>query len=121
MFVNKSVIIIDGVIFRNFTTIDEIRSIDPQSDILPGVVEQFRAWASNGYKIILTTGRFSSLRDLTHLQIQEAGLFYDELVMGLPRGERVIIDDIKPSAPNDKTASAINIPRDQKLDNVEIA
>lgn len=88
-------------------------------EILPGVIEKFNEWDANGYKIILTTGRKECLREITHNQLIKNGIFYDQLVMGCTRGERVLINDKKP---NNKmnVATAIQINRDEGLSNVNI-
>jgi len=39
------------------------------------------------------------------------GIFYDILIMGLPRGERIIVNDSKPDGT--KTATAINLVRNK--------
>lgn len=109
---------IDGTIFIHSSLSKMKLGEHHNYDILPGVVEAFDEWNKNGYKIILTTGRTESLRDFTIKQLSHAGIFYDQLVMGLPRGERVIINDTKPDGT--KTAKAIQIQRDSGLNNVKI-
>ncbi|KKM85083.1 hypothetical protein LCGC14_1292640 [marine sediment metagenome] len=105
---------IDGIIFKHFLNIDEIISLDPLKSLLPGVKEKFREWNAQGHKIILVTGRPSSLRDITQHQIQQAGLFYHSLIMDLPRGDRVIINDRKRNS-QISTAIGISPPRDEGL------
>jgi len=62
-------------------------------------------------KIIITTGRKESERATVIFILNELGIHFDELIMGCNRGERVIINDVKP--PNDMpTACAINVDRD---------
>ena len=43
-----------------------------------------------------------------------SGLRYDQVIFGLPKGERILINDIKPSGLD--TALAINVGRDEGLD-----
>jgi len=78
--------------------------------LLPGAIEKLNEWEALGYKIILTTGRKESMRKYTEKQLTKLGIFYDQLIMGLTRGERIIINDKKP---NDdiKVATAIEIER----------
>ena len=78
---------------------------------LPNVHKCIAAWKDKDYTIVLTTGRPESMRDMTVQQLAYAGIFYDKLITGLPRGPRVIINDTKPDC--DVTATAINIPRNQ--------
>lgn len=64
--------------------------------LLEGTLEKLLEWDKLGYNIILTTGRKESMRRVTEKQLEEVGIFYDQLVMGIGGGERYIINDIKP-------------------------
>jgi len=86
--------------------------------ILPGTLEKLAEWDSKGYNIILTTGRKESLRGVTEKQLSDVGIFYDQLIMGIGGGSRVLINDLKPN--NDITAVAINLNRNQGISNLEI-
>ena len=88
--------------------------------VLPGVIDKLAEWNGKGYIIVLTTGRRESERKLTIKQLQKIGIQYDHLVMGLGRGSRVLINDIKPDSDNNPTAVAINIERNKGLKNIEI-
>jgi len=83
-------------------------------EILPGTLEKLNEWDANGYKVILTTGRKESMRELTKKQLQNEGIFYDQLIMGLNRGERIIINDKKPNN-NMCVAKAIQIKRNNGI------
>ena len=61
-------------------------------------------------KIVLTTSRPERLRQLTIMELQTKGIPFDELVMGLPHCQRVIINDYARSNPY-PSCKAINIPR----------
>lgn len=61
--------------------------------LLPGVKEKFWEWENKGYTIIITTARRESTRSRTIQQLQDAGLMWDQLIMGLPPGERIVIND----------------------------
>lgn len=61
-------------------------------------------------KIVLTTSRPDKFRQLTILELQTKGIPFDELVMGLPHCQRVIINDFARSNPY-PSCKAINIPR----------
>ena len=63
-------------------------------------------------KIVLTTSRPEKLRQLTLQELQIKGIPFDELVMGLPHCQRIIINDFARSNPY-PSCSAINIPRNQ--------
>jgi len=108
---------IDGSIIKHKGNLSEMFLKD--IEVLPGVLEKFNEWDAKGYKIILTTGRKECLRKITEDQLLKNGIFFDQLVMGLTRGERVLINDIKPN--NDMSvATAIQINRNEGLKNIEI-
>jgi hypothetical protein len=88
-------------------------------EVLEGVLEKFREWDRRGYTIILITGRKESARKLTEDQLQKFGLFYDHLIMGLPRGPRIIINDMKEDS-LDKTAGHFCVERNKGIGDIEI-
>lgn len=108
---------IDGTLVKHQGNLSDMFLKDVY--VLPCVLEKFNEWDAKGYKIILTTGRKECLRKITEEQLLKNGIFFDQLVMGLTRGERVLINDIKPN--NDMSvATAIQINRDEGLKNIEI-
>ena len=60
-----------------------------------------------------------SLRKRTEEQLSMYDIFYDQLVMGVGGGDRIIINDRKPNSDRD-TAYAINLNRNEGVENVEI-
>jgi len=64
-----------------------------ESQILPGVLDKFNEWDSQGHKIILCTARKESARQRTEEQLRKLGLCWDTLIMGVTSGNRVIIND----------------------------
>lgn len=64
--------------------------------LLSGTLEKLQEWDRLGYKIILTTGRKESLRRVTEKQLEDVGIIYDQLIMGIGGGARVLINDKKP-------------------------
>ena len=88
-------------------------------ELLPGTLETLAEWDVKGYNIILITGRRESLRKKTEEQLLSKNIFYDQLVMGVGGGDRVIINDRKPNSDRD-TAYAINLNRNEGVENVEI-
>lgn len=108
---------IDGCIFKHHGDMMEI--VSNPCEVLLGVRDMFKKWAHKGYTIVLTTGRPENRRAFTEQQIHEAGLFYSHLIMGLPRGPRVVINDVKPSK-NIKMAACVNLERNKGMENVDI-
>lgn len=88
-------------------------------ELLPGVIEKLNQWEADGHKIILTTGRKESMRKITEKQLQSVGIFYDQLIMCLNRGERIIINDKKPNK-DICVARAIQIERNIGIENIEL-
>jgi len=87
--------------------------------ILDGVLEKFKEWDKNNYKIILTTGRKEGNRKQTEEQLSFLGINYDLLIMGLPNGDRILINDKKERGILN-TATAINVVRNKGLENINI-
>lgn len=87
-------------------------------NVLSGTIDKLLEWNKKGYSIILTTGRRESNREMTVKQLQEAGIFYDQLIMGIGRGPRVVINDIKPNGMI--TAYSINLERNKGIKDINI-
>ena len=108
---------IDGTIFKH--TGDIVKNYTSSSEILPNVIETFKSWDKNNFKIVLITGRKESTRRHTEEQLGQLGIVYDELIMGLPNGDRVIINDKKPNHSRN-TAYSINIVRNKGFENLDL-
>lgn len=108
---------IDGTLFYHHGTLHD--QIGRDLDILPGVLEKFHEWDRKGYRIILVTGRRESSREVTERQLKFAGIFYDQLVMGVTGGVRVLINDLKEGS-IESTAQAICVQRNCGIKDVEI-
>lgn len=87
--------------------------------ILPGVVEKLSEWEENGYRIIIVTSRKESERELTIKQLASIPVQYDHLIMGINRGERIIINDVNPKH-RKRGARAINLQRNEGLSNIKL-
>ena len=107
---------IDGTILKHQGTFSEISM--KEATLLPDARDRLNEWCSKEYKIILTTGRRESMRKTTELQLGRLGIPYDQLVMGLSKGNRIVVNDRRPNG--DDTAFAINVNRDYGLGDIEI-
>jgi mannose-6-phosphate isomerase len=107
---------IDGTLLHH--TGDIVENILLQAT-LSRVVETIKEWDRLNYKIILTTGRKESTRSITEKQLLTAGIVYDQLIMGLPNGPRVLVNDKKPEGV-ENTAYAINLVRNEGFANVDL-
>jgi histidinol phosphatase-like enzyme len=113
---------IDGVLLwhaRELATIWDYARDEEDDRRLPGVAEKLQEWDTKGYKIILTTGRRECMRQDTEQQLARHGIFYDLLIMGVGRGQRVVINDFKANS-EEPTAVAICVTRNKGLVDVEI-
>jgi hypothetical protein len=118
-FLPKTIICdIDGCIFKHMGGLCAMQS--ENSILLAGVKDKFDEWDKKAYKIVLLTGRKESMRTITENQLRSHGLFWDFLVMGATRGQRVLINDLKPSCKS-PTAVAVNLNRDEGLSACENA
>jgi hypothetical protein len=92
--------------------------------VLPGVRKKWEEWNAKGYNIIVLTGRKESMREETERQLFRWHLAYDQLVMGVGGGPRVLINDLKPGDdidnPKMPTAVAVNLVRNTGLDGIEV-
>jgi len=82
---------IDGTILEHLGSLAKALYSTP----LPGTLEKLDEWYRADYKIILITGRRESMREQTVNQLARYKIHYDLLLMGLDRGPRVVINDLK--------------------------
>lgn len=81
--------------------------------ILAGVKEFFAQIPSEDMIILLTSRTAEEERNLVAF-MQQHGLRYDHIIFNAPMGERILINDAKPSGL--KTAYALNKQRDASLE-----
>tara|TARA_R110001592_G_scaffold5528_4_gene30438 strand:+ start:1458 stop:1814 length:357 start_codon:yes stop_codon:yes gene_type:complete len=107
---------IDGVLLEHRN-----QGLSSQLNAAPlnGTIEKINEWDAKGYNIILITGRRESLRNKTEQQLLMYDIFYDQLIMGVGGGDRIVVNDRKPNSDRD-TAYAINLYRNEGIDNVKI-
>ena len=109
---------IDGTLVKHFSPLTATLP-SHEMNLLPGTLDKLKEWDMKGYNIILTTGRRESMREVTEVQLSKAGIIYDQLIMGIGGGIRVLINDKKPYQDYD-TALSINLDRDKGLQNLDI-
>ena len=107
---------IDGVLLKHK---NEGLSEQLSSKLLDGTISKMTEWDAKGYNIILITGRRESQRQNTEKQLGSLGVFYDNLIMGVGGGDRVVVNDRKPNSDRN-TAYAINLNRNEGIENVKI-
>jgi hypothetical protein len=97
---------IDGTIFRHNS------HLQGADELLPGVAEFFARVPAHD-TVVLMTARTELHRAQTCAALSRHGIRYTTLLLGLPVGERVLINDAKPSGL--QTAYAVNLQRDQGM------
>jgi len=110
--INKKTIFcdIDGTIFKQvpYDVINEF-----EFTILPGIKEKFEEWNNSKYIIILVSGREESKRDITIKQLYNAGIKYNQLILGIGSEDRYIINNNTKNEPDINRAFAISVKRDE--------
>ena len=84
--------------------------------VLKGTIEFFDKAEKQGCCIILMTARKESCRKTLEYELRRANLFWDKLIMGVPHGERILINDIKDGGT--PSARSFEIKRNKGLRNV---
>jgi len=69
--------------------------------------------------IVLMSAREQFYAEQTIAFLRQNGVRYDHVIFGLPTGERVLINDTKPSGLT--TAYAVNVERDRGLDQLSFS
>ena len=84
--------------------------LDGRDSLLSGAKEFFQRLPSEDMVVFLTS-RPPELAEMTEAFLHENGLRFDAILYGAPYGERILINDRKPSGL--KTAIAINTRRNR--------
>lgn len=82
--------------------------IDGRDTLLEGAKEFIGGIPEDDYIIILTS-RTEKYRDMTTEFLEENGIRYDRMIFDIPMGERIVVNDRKPSGID--MAVAINFNR----------
>ena len=107
---------IDGTLLRQ-VDFNELNEYD--FEVLPGALEKFREWIAAGHHIVITTARPESLRGMTIRQLGNAGFQCHQMVMGIGREERILINNNSKGEPNNHRAMAVPVLRDGGFTNLE--
>lgn len=83
--------------------------IDGHDTLLDGAREYMADIPEQDYILILTS-RTDEYRDMTIAFLRDNGIRYDQILFNIPMGERIVINDRKPSGI--EMAVAVNIDRD---------
>lgn len=83
--------------------------MDGEDTLLPGVKGYFEEIPPED-KIVIFTSRTEKYREMTLKFLEKHSIRYDEILFNMPMGERIIVNDRKPSGLD--MAVAMNIDRD---------
>lgn len=106
---------IDGTIFAHNPRLSgDHDGLDAglEDTLLPGVAQFWESLPDEDC-IILLSARHPRYRTMTESALRAHGLRYDEIILGLPKGERLLLNDVKPGGL--LTAHAVNLGRDAGL------
>lgn len=81
--------------------------LDGEDTLLPGVKEYFEGISPED-KILILTSRTEEYREMTLNFLEKNSIKYDEILFNMPMGERIIVNDRKPSGLDMAVAMNIN-------------
>ena len=84
--------------------------IDGRDTLLPGAVEYLKTIPAEDTIVILTS-RTDEYKQMTLDFLAEHGIRYDKILFNMPMGERILVNDRKPSGLD--MSVAINLERDK--------
>jgi hydroxymethylpyrimidine pyrophosphatase-like HAD family hydrolase len=108
---------IDGTLikYRKFNEIDTVKA-EPIQDVINLINKSF----DDGCHIVITTARPETYRNYTINELNDIGLKYDQLIMGLGRGTRILINDKDPNQPSIDRAVGINLNRNEGFNQINM-
>jgi NDP-sugar pyrophosphorylase family protein len=106
---------IDGTILKHSYHKDLSQANHPEA--LEGAVEKINSWRSEGNLVVITTARREHGRTQIEMELELAGIKYDQLIMGLTKGKRFLVND-KLNVNDEDRAVGINIITDSKFSSV---
>lgn len=100
---------IDGTIFK-YRNFEEIKTTKPT--VIESTAKNLQKWFEDGHHIVLTTARPHEYRHHTLMELFENKINHHQLVMGIERGPRYLINDMDPNKEGER-AIGINLHRDK--------
>ena len=101
---------IDGTIvkYRQFDSLLSTKA-EPIQDVIDSLNEEY----DKGSHIVVTSARPIEYLEFTKKELKKIGLKYHQVILGIGRGTRFVINDIDPDNPMVKRAVGINLIRDK--------
>ena len=84
--------------------------IDGEDTLLSGAKEYIDALPADD-RVVILTSRTDEYRESTLRFLEEKGIRYDDILFNMPMGERIVVNDRKPSGID--MAYAVNLDRDR--------
>jgi len=108
---------IDGTIvkYRKFSELST-SVLTPIQDVIDYLNKSY----DEGAHIVITTARPPQYELFTKQELEKLGVKYHQIIMGIGRGTRVVLNDKDPEMPDLPRAWGINFIRDQGLQDIEI-
>jgi hypothetical protein len=108
---------IDGTIvkYRKFSELSTA-VLTPIQDVIDFLNKSY----DEGAHIVITTARPPQYELFTKQELEKLGVKYHQMIMGIGRGTRVVLNDKDPEMPELPRAWGINFTRDKGLQDIEI-
>lgn len=108
---------IDGTLvkYRKFSELSSA-VLTPIQDVIDSVNHHY----DNGSHIVITSARPIEYELFTKQELEKIGVKYHQLILGIGRGTRVILNDKDPENPEIPRAIGINFNRDMGLEELDI-
>jgi hypothetical protein len=103
---------IDGTVIK-YRPFELLLLLDPEP--IQDVINKINKEYDKGSHIVITTARPEMLKAHTKKELNKIGLKYHQLVMGIGRGTRYLINDTDPEKPKAKRAVGVNLIRNKGL------
>lgn len=109
---------IDGtlVMYRKFSELDTA-TLTPIQDVIDLVNEYY----DNGSHIVITSARPQEYEVFTKQELEKLGVRYHQLLLGIGRGTRVVLNDKDPENSDLPRAVGINFNRDKGLEGLDLS
>jgi aminoglycoside phosphotransferase (APT) family kinase protein len=109
---------IDGVLFKHspHSTCD----FDTNIVISEGDLQKLSQLQKEGHRIVLTSSRHTKYKDELIELLSKKNICYDDLVLDCNPGQRILINDRKPSKPFLPQANAFEVTRDKGIENFSL-
>ena len=85
--------------------------------LLPGVLDFLKKIPPDDY-ILIITGREKEAKEQTIKFLNKVGIRFNEIIFEMPLGERILINDDKPSGL--QTSFAVRLKRNEGLENLDV-